>query len=421
MQSQVEVVITGNGVVSPIGIGNQAIWESLMAGKSGIAPLSVFTMPDYPVTFGGELKDFDGKKYVKPRKALKVMCREIQTGFAAAALAMDQAGLEPGSIDPDRLGVVYGSEMMYSDFEDLRDAYDQCIEEGWYQHDRWGPSAMSETNPLWMLKYLPNMPACHVGIYYDGRGHNNTICLEEASAINAFSEALSHLRRGTMDCMIAGATGSRLNLNVLLYRGDSLLSHRNEEPEKASRPFEKDRDGAVSSEAAAAMVLETREKAEARGANILGKVLGASSTFGRITPEAPVSPEAVKNCINATLRDAGITKDDLACIISHGSGNIADDPLEAQGIKAALPGVPVAALKSYYGNSGSACGALDAAVAVLALQHGKVPATLNYDTPDPACDIPIIHGQPLDIDKSAILILSHTRKGQCAAMVVASA
>jgi len=421
MQSQVEVVITGNGVVSPIGIGTEAVWESLMAQRSGIAPLSVFTMPDYPVTFGGELQEFEGKKYVKPRKALKVMCREIQTGFAAAALAMDQAGLEPGGVDPDRLGVVYGAEMMYSDFEDLRAAYDQCIEEGWYQHDRWGPSAMSETNPLWMLKYLPNMPACHVGIYYDGRGHNNTICLEEASAINAVGEALAHLRRGTMDCMIAGATGSRLNLNVLLYRGDSLLSHRNDAPEKASRPFEKDRDGAVASEAAAAMVLETREKAEARGAKILGKVLGASSTFGRVTPEAPVSPQAIANCIAATLRDAGITKDDLACIVAHGTGDVADDPLEAEGIKAALPGVPVAALKSYYGHSGSACGALDAAVAVLSLQNGKVPATLNYETPDPACDIPVIHGQPLEIDKSAILVLSHTRHGQCAAMVVAKA
>ncbi len=419
MQSQVEVVITGNGLVSPIGVGNEAVWESLMQGKSGIAPLTEIAMPGYPVTFGGELTGFEGKKYVKPRKALKVMCREIQTGFAAAAIGMEQAGLEPGSVDPERLGVVYGAEMMYSDFEDLRDAYNQCIEEGWYQHDRWGPSAMSETNPLWMLKYLPNMPACHVGIYYDGRGHNNTICLEEASAINAMAEALAHLRRGTMDCMIAGATGSRLNLNVLLYRGDSLLSHRNDEPEKASRPFEKDRDGMVSSEAAAALVLETREKAEARGAKIIGKVLGAASTFGRVTPEAPISPEAIRNCVTATLRDAGITADDLACVFAHGSGNIADDPLEAAGIKSALPGVPVTALKSYYGHSGSACGAVDAAVAVLALEYGKVPATLNYDTPDPACDLPIVHGEPLSIDKRAILILSQTRKGHCAGMVIA--
>ncbi|MEW4454968.1 beta-ketoacyl-[acyl-carrier-protein] synthase family protein [Bremerella sp. JC817] len=418
MQSLVEVVITGIGVVSPIGVGNEAVWESLMQGKSGIAPLQEFAMPDYPVEFGGELKGFDGKKYVKPRKALKVMCREIQTGFSAAALAMEEAGLEPGSIEPDRLGVVYGSEMMYSDFEDLRAAYKQCIEEGWYQHDRWGPSAMSETNPLWMLKYLPNMPACHVGIYYDGRGHNNTICLEEASALNAISEALSHLRRGTMDCMITGATGSRLNLNVLLYRGDSLLSHRNDAPEKASRPFEKDRDGMVNSEGAAALVLEPRDKAEARGAKILGKVLGAASTFGRTSEDAPVSVSAIESCIANTLKDAGLTKEDLACVFAHGSGIPSDDTLEAQAIKAALPGVPVTALKSYYGHTGAACGALDAAVAVLSLNHGQIPATLNYDTPDPTCDLPIVHGEALKTDKQAILILGYTRRGQVSGLIV---
>ena len=419
MPSSIEVVITGTGIVSPIGIGNEAVWESLVQGKSGIASLTEFTAPEYPVTFGGELKGFDGKKYVKPRKALKVMCREIQTGFAAAALAMDQAQLQPGSIDPDRLGVVYGSEMLYSDFEDLRAAYEQCVEEGWYKHDRWGPSAMSETNPLWMLKYLPNMPACHVGIYYDGRGHNNTICLEECSSLGAISEALSHLRRGTMDCMITGATGSRLNINVLMYRGDSLLSHRNDAPEKASRPFDLDRDGMVSSEGAAAFVLEPREKAEARGAQILGRVLGAASTFGRITEEAAVSPTAVKACIETALRDADITADQVACVFAHGTSIVPDDRLEAEGIHAALPGVPVAAMKSYYGHTGAAGGALDAALAVLSHQHGQVPPTLNYETADPACDIPVIHGQPLSLDKPAIVVLSQTRRGQCTAVVIA--
>ncbi len=419
MQPQVEVVITGTGAVTPIGIGNQAVWESLCQGRTGIARLREYEAPGYPVQFGGEIKDFDGKRYVKPRKALKVMCREIQTGFAAASLAMDQAGLQPGSINPDRLGVVYGSEMLYSDFEDLRAAYNQCIEEGWYQHDRWGPSAMSETNPLWMLKYLPNMPACHVAIYYDGRGHNNTICLEDVSSIGAMAEALSHLRRGTADCMIVGGTGSRLNINTLLYRGDVLLSHRNEAPEKASRPFEKDRDGMVSSEGAAALVLEPRDKTEARGAAIVGRMLGAGSVFGPISPDKRVSLLAVKNSIVLALREARLAPDDIAFVCAHGSANVADDPLEAQGIQAALPGVPVTALKSYYGNTGAAAGALDAVAAVLSLQHGLIPATLNYDMPDPACDLPIIHGKPRPLEKKAAIILSQTRTGQAAAVVVA--
>ena len=421
MPSPVEVVITGTGIVSPIGIGNEAVWENLRQGKTGIGALREYSVPGYPVQFGGEIKNFDGKQYVKPRKALKVMCREIQTGFTAAALAMDQAGLEPGSINPDRLGVVYGGEMMYSDFEDLRAAYNQCIEEGWYKHDRWGPSAMSETNPLWMLKYLPNMPACHVAIYYDGRGHNNTICLEDIGSLAAIAEAVAHLRRGTMDCMIAGGTGSRLNINVLVYRGDKLLSHRNDAPEKASRPFEKDRDGLVSADGSATFVLEPRDKAEARGAKILGRVLGAASAFGPVTLDKPVSPLAVKNSILIALRDAGITPEDVAFVCAHGSANVADDPLEAEGIKAALPGVPVTALKSYYGNTGAAAGALDAVAAVLSLQNGLIPATLNYDTPDPACDLPIVHGQPQPLEKKAAVILNQTRTGQAVALVVGKA
>jgi len=418
MPSKSEVVITGMGAVTPIGIGTPAMWESLSSGTSGIASFQEYDLPGYPVTFGGEVKNFEGKQYVKPRKALKVMCREIQTGFSAAALAMDQAGLQPGSVEPERLGVVYGSEMMYSDFGDLRAAYDQCIEEGWYEHDRWGPSAMSETNPLWMLKYLPNMPACHVGIYYDGRAHNNTHCLEDVSSIYAISEGAAHVRSGLIDCMITGGTGSRLNINVLLYRGDILLSHRNDDPAAASRPFEKNRDGIVSSEGSASLVLESRQHSEARGANIVGQIQGWASTFGKVTRQQSINIQAVRNSIRVALADAGITASDLAFVSAHGTSHPEDDICEAEAISAELPGVPVVAFKSYYGHAGAACGALDVVSAALALQHQTCPVTLNYETPDAACDLPVIHGEPRSLDKPYALVINQARTGQCAALVI---
>jgi len=419
MQSKAEVVVTGLGVVSSIGIGKSALWEGLSTGKSGVAPLTVYDLPGYPVQFGAEVKDFEGKKHVKPRKALKVMCREIQTGFAAAALAAEDAAVEPGTIDPERLGVVYGSEMLYSDFEDLRSAYNQCIEEGWYKHDRWGPSAMKETNPLWMLKYLPNMPACHVGIYFDGRGHNNTICLEEVSGILAIAEGASHVQGGRVDCMIVGAIGSRLSLNKFLYRGDVELSHRNEAPKEASRPFDVGHDGTVPAEASSAMVLEPRDKAEARGASIVARIAGFSSTYGRVTREQPVSSEAIGRSIKIALRDAGISSEQLAFVCAHGSSFPFSDNEESKAIAAELPEVPVTALKSYYGNSGSGTGGIDVVSAVLALQHRQVPAILNFQELDPAGGkINVVHGQPKSTDKPYALILSHSHFGQYAALVI---
>ena len=170
MVQSCEVVITGLGLVTPIGTGREAYWSSLLEGRSGIGPLAHAVGTELPVQFGGQLKDFDAKQFVKPRKSLKVMCHEIQVGYSASMMAVDQAGLKVGDVPPDRIGVVFGSEMFSCAVEELADAYRKCVVDGQIRPELWGEGAMSDLYPLWMLKYLPNMVGCHAAIALDARG-----------------------------------------------------------------------------------------------------------------------------------------------------------------------------------------------------------------------------------------------------------
>ncbi|TWT32655.1 beta-ketoacyl-[acyl-carrier-protein] synthase family protein [Blastopirellula retiformator] len=413
-----EVVITGLGVVAPTGIGVPIFWNAMLEGKSGIAPLEQFSAPGFPANFGGEIRDFDPKVYVKPRKSLKVMCREIQTGFSAAAMAMEQAGLQPGSVDPDRLGVVYGSEMFFSNYDDMISAYQKCLQDGEFLFENWGDAFTSEINPLWMLKYLPNMPACHVGIYFDGRGHNNTICSDSISSHVALSEGVSQIRRGHVDAMIVGGTGSRVAINALMFRGPELLSHQNVDPSKACRPFDKDRDGTVHGEGAAALVLESRAAAEARGAQILAVVGGDACRFACTEKEQPFTSGAVSSSITAVLDDAKLTAQDVGAVIAHGVSMRSDDALEAAAIAETLGDVPVTAPKSMTGHIGAGCGALDLVTATMMLQESVVPATLNYETPDPGCPIKVVHSEPLSAPLKSVVSLTQNRTGQVTAVAL---
>ena len=185
-----EVVITGLGVVSPIGLGRDAFWQSLATGSSGIELLSEFANGYVPSPIGGQIRDFDPKLYVTPRKSLKVMSREIQIGFTAARLALEESGLAAGTIDPDRFGVVFGADMIYCDPAELEPAYRSCMALGKVDTALWGQRALGEMFPLWMLKFLPNMPACHIAIANDARGPNNSVLMGEASSLLALAEAV---------------------------------------------------------------------------------------------------------------------------------------------------------------------------------------------------------------------------------------
>jgi 3-oxoacyl-[acyl-carrier-protein] synthase II len=413
-----EIVITGVGVVSPIGIGCDAFWKALVAGESGIRPVDLFDASSLRVRFGGQIPDFDPKQYVRPRKSLKVMSREIQTGFAAANLALTDAGIVPGGVEPDRFGVVFGNDMIYADLEDLEQAYRRSMADGEFDFHLWSEAIHEELHPLWLLKHLPNMTASHVAIAHDARGPNNSIVLGDVSGLLAVAEAASVISRGWADVMLAGGTGSRLHPTALVARGDALLSHRANDFQAACRPFDRDRDGMVNGEGAGVIVLESRDHAERRGATIRS-VLAA--TAARCEPRARrkgLTGSSLRQAIRAVCDAAGMKPGDVGHVNAHGVSTIDMDRAEARAIAAELGDVPVTAPKSFFGHMGAGGGVVELAASILGLERGLVPATLNYHTADPECPVNVVHGEPLAGRPATAVKVNVCSTGQAVAVAI---
>ena len=408
------------GVVSPIGIGCEPFWRSLCEGQSGVRALSLFNGGKVPSPIGGEVLDFDAKRYVRPRKSLKVMSRDIQLGFVAADLAMAEARLDRSSLDPDRLGIVFGADMILCELDDLVGTYRGCMAGGKFEFRHWGQRSMSDMYPLWMLKYLPNMSACHIGIAQDARGPNNTLILGEASSLSAVAEAARVIERGQADVMIAGGAGARVHPTVWGRRRSYEISSRIDDPAAAVRPFDALRDGMVHGEGAVAFVLEYREHAEARKAKILARLLGYANTFGSRRPGGTAAGEAIRLGIRRALRVAGLEPADVGHVNAHGLSTRLDDQTEAQAIRDTLGDVPVTAPKSYFGNLSAGTGAVEMAASVLSFRQGMVPCTLNYQRPDPLCPIHVIHGKPLAGARPTAVVLNQAHSGQAVALVLAA-
>ena len=413
-----EVVITGVGAASPIGIGYEAVQCALAEGRSGVRLLSTFDSDEFPVRVGAEVVDFDPKQYVTPRKSLKVMSRSIQLAFASANMAVAQAGIAPGVVDPDRYGVVYGADMIHVQPEELDSAFRHSITDGQFHFSRWGERALREMYPLWMLRYLPNMPACHMAIAQDARGPNNTIVLAEASALIAIAEGAAVIRRGQTDVMITGGTGSRVHPLSWAFRDNWMHSRRQECPAKISRPFDARRDGMVYGEGAAAFILERRAFAEARGAKILAHIAGFANAFEACTPGEPFGGHAIRAAIRQSMRVAGIEPADVGHVNAHGLSTREHDRAEALAIRDTLGDVPVTAPKSFFGNLGAGTGAVELLATLAAFGSGKIPVTLNYREPDPACPVNVVHGCPHDTNGRAAVVLNQTSMGQSVAMVL---
>ena len=210
-----EIVITGLGIVSPIGIGKEPFWTSLREGRSGVRRLDFPVDASGQAPLGGIVADFDPKQYVRPRKSLKVMNRDIQLGFAAADLAGIDGGLGDKPVDPERLGVLFGAGMMPCELDELAAPYRGCSVEGRFDYQRWAPTAMAELFPLWMLKYLPNMPACHIAIAQDAHGPNNSITLGDVSSVSALIETARVLDRGQADAILVGGVGALVGIRPI--------------------------------------------------------------------------------------------------------------------------------------------------------------------------------------------------------------
>ena len=421
------VVISGTGIVSPIGIGLDAFWTNLSEGKSGIAEIDRLPASALPRNVGGEVKDFTDssakKVYLKKqRKSIKVMCREIQLGVAAASQALEHSGLDPEQIDHTRLGIDFGANQMLSPPDVLQDAVVACVENGIFDYGRWGTDGLSGMEPLWLLKYLPNMPACHIAIFADARGPNNSLTHAEASGNLALGEAYRVIVRGSADMMIAGTTGSRIDPTKSLHAAlwDN-LADSDDDPTSWSSPFDLDRKGQVVGEGACVFIMEEESHAKARGADILGEVLGAGSSCVMDRDGNPNVTSALTNAMRSALNAAGLSPADIGHINAHGLGEKVADTQEAAAIHAVFgenaANVPVTALKSYIGNSGSGCGTMELAGSLIALKNNVVPPTLNFKTPDPDCQLNVVRDQPLEISNKVVLNVNVNSAGQASALV----
>ena len=410
-----EIAITGIGIVSPIGIGIEAFAQSLRDGSSGVGLRPGFENATSPLRIAAMIKDFDGKKYVKPRKSMKVMCRPIQYGFAASTMALEQAKVSEADFDPDRKGTIFGSEAFYANPQEVADVFRKCVVNQCYDHDQWGSLAMREIEPLWMLKYLPNMVASHVSISFDARGPSNSICQSEVSGSLATIEAIDLIQRGDTDVVVAGGTGSPMDFTGLLYRGIHKSSLRIDDPELACRPFDRDRDGIVAGEGAGVLVLEDAAKAKQRGAEILATVVAYSRTFCTNTQDC--FSESIAHSIRITLDKAGWTVNDVGHVNANGLSTVREDRIEALAIQKTLGDVLVFAPKSYYGYVGPGADIIDLSASVLSVGEGFLPATLNFNSPDP--DAPLnVNADYREFQNPNFLSIGFSATGQITCMAV---
>ncbi len=413
-----DIVITGIGCVTPIGIGRAALWQSLSAGQCGISRLHVTQDEQQLAFYGARIDDFDGKQHVTPRKALKVMSREVQLAYASAQLAWEDAALGSCSLTPDRVGVVYGSEMIPGDIEDFTNAIRACSRTGKMDSAAWGPSFSKHIFPLWMLRNLPNMPACHIGIAIDARGPNNTIAQEEVSSLLALAEAAAVIDREQADLMVVGAIGSRITPTRLSYRAPGLYDqHPLDTQAKRCIPFDARRRGIVPGEGAGTIVLERRSHAVRRGAKIYGVLQSSACGFGRPATHWGGSSTALSQVMHSALERASIAPEDLSHISAQGYSEQQLDMSEATAIAGIAPHIPVSAFSSYFGTVGAASGMLEMIASLLAAREGWVLPILGYEQFDQACPI-TTHSVPQPATEPWFLKLSFTPSGHAAAVVI---
>ncbi|HUY87487.1 MAG TPA: beta-ketoacyl-[acyl-carrier-protein] synthase family protein [Pirellulales bacterium] len=396
------VVITGLGLISPLGNSPESLWESLSAGRSGVdavPPGKLHTAFAAPARhFSGAINDFgplEAEQKKQIRKGLKLMCRECQMGVAAAQLALLHSGLSADKRNPERTGIVFGSDYMLSEPDELVPPVEACLDpDRSFHFDRWGAQGLATMNPLWLLKYLPNMPASHVAIFNDLRGPNNSITQREASSHLAIGEAFRVISRGHADAMLAGATGTRVHpMKAIHARLNEPLAAESEAPEKASRPFDLHRTGMVLGEGAGAVVLEELEHARVRGAAIHGEIVAARSSAVADRNLSGRREQALTNCMRAALAEARYDADQIGHIQAHGLSTRESDRDEARAIRQVFGGhadrLPVTAAKSYFGNLGAASGTVELIAGALALDRGQLFPILNFETPDPECPVTV--------------------------------
>jgi len=412
-------VISGIGVVSPLGCDAAAFQRALLEGRSGVHPIKTFDASGLPVRFAGEIADFDPRGYVdkSQRKGLRMMARTIHLAVAAAQLALDEGQVEKGKLNPERFGVEFGAGLIASELPELQEAarVSANCQPGVVDMDKWGEQGIPSIPPLWMLKYLPNFLAAHVSMLHDARGPNNSVTESDVASLLALGEAYRNIQRDAADFFLTGGAESKINpLSLVRQCLFEPLSRRNDAPEKASRPFDRDRDGLVIGEGATVLVLEELGHARRRGARIYAEVIGFGAAFDRRQDGSGLA-----RAVRAALRDAEVAPQDIDHVNAHGLGSPASDVWEAKGLVEVFGpnGVPVTAVKSALGNLGAAGGVTELAASILAGRKGLRPPTLNYETPDPNCPV-AVSAAAREVRNPLFVKVGFTQMGQCAALVL---
>jgi 3-oxoacyl-[acyl-carrier-protein] synthase II len=378
------VVVTGLGIVSPLGVGVESYWQALTSGTSGVDTIRQFDPAEFKVRIAAEVKDFDPTAYIDKKRARR-MDRFAQFAVAASQLAVDDSGLDV-SADPERIGVLVASGI--GGLKTFEKEAAVLIEKG--------PGRIS---PLFIPMEIANMASAQVSIEHGAQGPVSTVSTACAAGTNALGDAFEIIRRGAADVMLAGGSEASVTpIGIASFSSMRALSERNDEPKKASRPFDKDRDGFVMGEGSAVFILEEQERAEARGAKIYAELIGygMSADAYHISAPEPTGKAAARAMTNA-FEQANISPDQVDYINAHGTSTPIGDEIETRVIKRALGDhaetVAISSTKSMMGHCLGASGALEGAACVLSINRNAIPPTINLENPDPECDLDYVPNQ----------------------------
>ena len=399
------VLITGLGAVAPGGIGIQQLFKTVLAGGRSVKPIELFDAASFPCRIAGELEDFKASAFLPRsyRKAVKVMARDIQIAVAAADLAVRDAGITTLGIDPEkvdidsaRLGCNIGAGLLCADLDELGLAVNTAVTDGRFDFKLWGREGMNNLTPLWLLKYLPNMLACHVTIIHGAKGPSNTITCGEASGLLAVGEATRTIARGAADAAIAGGAESKVDPIGLLRQSllGRLSTSGNDDPPGACRPFDKAAAGTVIGEGGGLLLLEEHDRAVGRSARVYAEVAG----FG-----AACDPEGadytrptvggLERAMAVAMADAGIEPEQIDLLVPQGTGVAGEDAAEACAIRGALGrragSVPVSPLAGGFGDLFAGASAVNLALAAMATHAQTIPPAVNFETPAEGCGLAI--------------------------------
>jgi 3-oxoacyl-[acyl-carrier-protein] synthase II len=399
------------GIVSPYGVGLDVFWDSISKGVSGIGPITSFDPGKFTTRIGGEVKDFNPARFLAERKAIKYMTKATQLGVAAAKMAVEDSGLGLPTGNPSRVGVITGTGtgniVMFNELDQI-------------QFTR-NPQTLS---PLKPLRGMPNALSTHISLQFSIQGYNNTIGTTCAAGTQAIGDSWLVIQRDWADAMITGGTDASLNPIVFGgYCALGTLSVRNDEPQKASRPFDRMRDGFVLSDGAAMFILEELEHAKKRGAKIYGEILGygASGDAYRLTDPPPDGMGATY-ALRQAFSEAGISPSDVQYISAHGTATRMNDLVETKVIKHIFGDdakrIPVSATKSLIGHSIGAAGAMELVAVMLTMKNSLITPTINLNDPDPECDLDYVPNQAREARVDVAVKNSFGFGGQNAVLIV---